>query len=360
MMFTDFDDMIRKLKSLNPDERRDACINLGEIGNPLAVEPVMKLLDDPEKEVRKVACIALGNLGSMNTVEPLIKCLEDSVYLVRFSAVVALGKLGDNRAVEPLIECLRDGKRWVRHAACEALGKLGDKRAVEPLIERLDDSFDKAGKVALIALEKLGEGPLAAAIAQLKYDDLIAFAKEGDSRPVDPLVERLETTNIKTQDAIKKALVKINRELKSHADNLLCKKHFARFALTKLPDVKSSKLRNLSYYACRICKKASNVIPHVHNVTAVLDSDMSKLTSLKRNNLRVNYLKFNELFDFERIEIVKANIHDVKLFLNRIKRDTDEFRQKRYRKMACTVKRECKSEEILASLREVFENVRVK
>ncbi len=359
MAFADYDELIKKLDSSNPDERRDACIQLGEMSNPRSVAPVMKLLNDSQMEVRKVACEALGNLGSPRAVRHLIKCLEDSEYLVRFNATVALGKIRDNRAVEPLMERLRDGKRWVRHAACEALGKLGDNRAVEPLWERLDDSFDRAGKAALIALEKLGEGRLAHAIAELKYDELIAFAKEGDSRPIDPLVDRLETTNKKTHEAIKKTLVRIKKELKPYADKLICKEHFTRFTLVKIPDIQSGGLRNLTCYACRICRKASLVIPHVNFVTAVLDSDMDKLTSLKNNHLKVNYLQFDELFDFEKIEIVTADERKIMSFIDRIKNDTDAYRKKRYRKMECTLKRECKNEDILSSLREVFENARV-
>lgn len=359
MTITDYDKLMTKLASSNPNERRDTCIQLGEMEHPRAVPPLIKLLTDPHMEVRKVACEALGNLGSPKAVKCLISCLEDSEYLVRFNATVALGKICDSHAVDPLIERLRDGKRWVRHAACEALGNLEDYRAIVPLLERLDDSFDRAGQAALVALEKLGEGRLAHAIAELDHDELIAFADEGDSRPIDPLVDRLETTNQKTQDAIKKTLVRIKKQLKPHADKLVCKEHFTRFTLVKLPDVQSGALRNVAYYACRTCGKASIVIPNVHFITAVLDTDMGKLTSLKNNHLRVNYLKFDKLFDFEKVEIISASEQEILSFIDRINGDTDKHRKKRYRKMECTLSRACKSEEILSCLQETFENARV-
>jgi HEAT repeat protein len=57
----------------------------------------------------------------------------------RSAAAEALAKLGDPRAVEPLIRALGDIDSDVRGSAARALAKLGDPRAVEPLVRALGD-----------------------------------------------------------------------------------------------------------------------------------------------------------------------------------------------------------------------------
>jgi HEAT repeat protein len=109
---------------------------LGKIGDERAIEPLIKALGDDDRNVRKSAAGVLGGIGKL-AVEPLIKALEDEVQVVRHFAAIALGRIGDARAVEPLIKALEDEDESVRDNAAEALGKIGDARAVEPLIQAL-------------------------------------------------------------------------------------------------------------------------------------------------------------------------------------------------------------------------------
>jgi len=74
-------------------------------------------------------------------LEPLIKALEDEEEYVRSSAAEALGEIGDKRAVEPLIKALEDDDKGVLYHAAYALGRIGDERAVEPLIKALGDKL---------------------------------------------------------------------------------------------------------------------------------------------------------------------------------------------------------------------------
>ena len=59
----------------------------------------------------------------LNTL--VIVVLMISAGYLRLVAAEALGKIGDVRAVEPLISVLKDSNRDVRKAAAEALEKLG-------------------------------------------------------------------------------------------------------------------------------------------------------------------------------------------------------------------------------------------
>ena len=106
----------------------------------------------------------LGEIGNAHAVEPLIKALRSNI---RWDAAKALGEIGDARAVEPLIKALKDGRTAVecRSYAAEALGKIGNQRAVEPLIQLFKDlrddmdEWDEKAEVrnaAKEALKKLG------------------------------------------------------------------------------------------------------------------------------------------------------------------------------------------------------------
>ncbi|MBS7270706.1 MAG: HEAT repeat domain-containing protein [Candidatus Freyarchaeota archaeon] len=139
---------------------RSAASALGKIGDPIAVEPLIRrlyeertILERAEKlgkmadcselveplkqeiqDARKGAAQALGMIGDPRAVEPLIQTLKDEPGL-RKEVVQALGMIGDPRAVEPLIQTLKDENREVREAAAIALARIGDERAVEPLIQ---------------------------------------------------------------------------------------------------------------------------------------------------------------------------------------------------------------------------------
>jgi hypothetical protein len=76
-----------------------------------------------------------GNIHDPGAVEPLIKLLKAWDENKRKKAAAALGKIGDARAVEPLIDVLKDNIPEVREKAFEALAEIGDGSALWPLTE---------------------------------------------------------------------------------------------------------------------------------------------------------------------------------------------------------------------------------
>jgi hypothetical protein len=94
-------------------------------GTWIAVEPLVRELDNASANVRSAAAAALGALGIRTAVEPLIQVLRDDAdSVVRTEAARALGALGDSQAVEPLIDALADAHDDVRVAASDALTAL--------------------------------------------------------------------------------------------------------------------------------------------------------------------------------------------------------------------------------------------
>jgi len=100
---------------------------LGEIGDTRAVEPLIQVLEDKDRDVRLVAARVLGGMGDTRAVEPLIQLLEDEDRGVRMSAARALGRIGDKRAVEPLTNALEDEDSLVQDAVKDALEEIQGK-----------------------------------------------------------------------------------------------------------------------------------------------------------------------------------------------------------------------------------------
>ena len=89
---------------------------------PEAVQPLINMLEDSEREVGKAAAEALGDVGVL-AVGLLIAEFEDEDSRVRWVAAKVLGQIGDERAVQPLVNALKDEEmRWLAVEALEAIG----------------------------------------------------------------------------------------------------------------------------------------------------------------------------------------------------------------------------------------------
>ena len=81
-------------------------------------------------------------------VERLIKLLNDENPFVCFEAASALAKIKDARAIEPLIKALGSSKLYTAEEAAKSLVVFG-KVALEPLKTALKDEKNEAVKVRL-------------------------------------------------------------------------------------------------------------------------------------------------------------------------------------------------------------------
>ena len=225
--------LIKQLYDRRWYARASAIEKLGRLGDARAIEPLIDILVDSDKENRAAAAKALRALGepqwskwvkgdsddfarlgkskAPRAVEPLIKALNDGAWPV--SAAEALGKSGDTRAVKPLIRALRERDEDVRQEAAKALGKLCDTRAVEPLIGALNDRDKDVCQEAAKALGNLGDGravePLIKAL-----EDKESFARMaaealgnlGDTRAFEPLIKALGDRDCEVCEAAAEAL----------------------------------------------------------------------------------------------------------------------------------------------------------
>ncbi|WP_292517017.1 HEAT repeat domain-containing protein [Methanoculleus sp.] len=145
--------LIRALKDPNDDLRCQATGAIAKFGRG-SVEPLTAMLADPDPEVRTVVLGVLGDTGEASAVAALIGALHDENTDVRGAAAGALFRMGD-LAVDPLIGATKDADRNVRLYAAGALKYIGNPRAIDALeaLARSGDAEEKS--VAEDAIEKI-------------------------------------------------------------------------------------------------------------------------------------------------------------------------------------------------------------
>ncbi len=174
--------LIKNLRDVYWKNRVNAAIELGEIGDPIAIFPLIEALKDEERVVSQSAVEALGKIGSpaiiplihiladenhweirsevedalikigKPAVRPLTRLLKNCNESFFISAANVLGQIGDPEAVLPLIDALEEGNLLIRGDAISALGKIRDKRAVSSIINDI-----KKHGASLESIKALGE-----------------------------------------------------------------------------------------------------------------------------------------------------------------------------------------------------------
>jgi twitching motility protein PilT len=170
------------------DVRTAALVLVQYFEDPRVVEPVCKLLTDPDWWLRITACDALGELGDERAVPPLIKALQDEE--ARWAAIDALARIGSTKALKPLSSLLRDKRPEVRLEVVQALSRFDDERILPMLahLETKDPSTEvrtRAAEVHRALSAKLGR--------EAKALDSVTMAVSSKelTRPVDKLLARI-------------------------------------------------------------------------------------------------------------------------------------------------------------------------
>lgn len=165
--------------------RSSAILALRDIGDTLAVEPIINMLKDGD--VRESAVWASGHLGDKRAVEPLIEVLENGSIDV-YAVALALAKMGDKRAVEPLIKAMVERPLMGLFDAFEVLVKMG-KPAVEPLIKSLKYEDPKVREWAARGLGEIGDIQAIESLRKILEEDKNEDVREATSNALEELKE---------------------------------------------------------------------------------------------------------------------------------------------------------------------------
>ena len=219
------------LFSSSPRVRKAVARVMGELNEAEFVPPLLKAVDDPEREVRAAVTQSLGEIGDPRAIEPLVARLGDSDKEVCHRAVEALVKIG-NEAVPPLIDALEHNKsRVLRKNILVTLGKLKDPRAIVPAMNNLGNSYFVVRRAAAEALVEIGEDvtdqlaeilspprfPIQGLMDTMLTTDNLrvrlrlirALGELKDSRAVPALKSLLESPESRVVETIQEALEKI-------------------------------------------------------------------------------------------------------------------------------------------------------
>ena len=125
------------------EARARAARQMGRSRSPMALEHLIKALEDASPEVRRQAAHGLGEARAQEAVDPLVEELRDAESDIRTEAAEALGKIGDPRVVDPLVDALDDPDTRVRISAIRALSDIGGEEAGELLFWMFAEGFDR-------------------------------------------------------------------------------------------------------------------------------------------------------------------------------------------------------------------------
>ena len=214
------DKLIRDLEAKEPDVRLNAATELADTKDPRVILPLIAALKDKDRYVSERATESLAKLGPL-AVEPLIAILQDPKAASRLTAARILGKIQDARSIDSLakalgdpeaslaqeareallsvlLAALRDGRTPIRLRAAKLLQELPDPKAVIPLIAALRDSDANVRQRVAIALGDIGSQATEALVKLLGDSNpemrRVAAEQLGRIRPpeaVEPLLKAL-------------------------------------------------------------------------------------------------------------------------------------------------------------------------
>jgi len=128
----------KQIQTGSTEERRDALAQIRNLQTETASRIAVSALKDSSEIVRASAAFAVIFLPKDEAARNLLPLLTDKKTLVRREAAYALGKVGNPIAINSLIKVLQKDKiPEVRNAAVVALGEIGDESAISELVKIL-------------------------------------------------------------------------------------------------------------------------------------------------------------------------------------------------------------------------------
>jgi len=195
---------IQKLSRAGSSQARAQAVeSLGRLKTPLAVEELVRALDDVSLTVREQSAVALGEIRDPRATMPLVRKLTDPASGISGAAATALGKIGDKAALPSLAAAAQLGPPPRQLAALEALGRLPDPSVTDILGVLMRDPDSTVRTAALRALaEREDPASLPGLIAQLATEQepanlavlADALGRLGEAEAALPLLRALDRT----------------------------------------------------------------------------------------------------------------------------------------------------------------------
>lgn len=141
------EEIISKINSPDVEERLDACLLLGRMGNPEGIPLLKERLNDPAIIVRHSAANGLARIGGKEVVDIFKDMVSSQSPEKKRIGLAGLAMTGDPACDVEIILRELDNPNWqVRWSSVYVLGEWGYRPALKKLkeIARNDPYFDKA------------------------------------------------------------------------------------------------------------------------------------------------------------------------------------------------------------------------
>jgi len=252
------------IDALRDRDCREAAANaLGRLDT--AVDPLMKLVSDPDAEIRSKAILILGKIGNDRAIDHLLSLLQNANADLQREIARALGGIRNSRAIDALAALLKSTDTGLRYSVTNslaesglpglkvllshfgddnyecgsAIGSIRDPNAVDFLVKLLESkSYSKHSADALRAIKDPRSADALFKFYQKSgYDTAaVALGELGDSRALEPLIITLKKGQDWAQTAAARCLREISNPQVAMAlcDWILVKKREANSAGTTL------------------------------------------------------------------------------------------------------------------------------
>jgi hypothetical protein len=162
--------LIAALKSRHPGNVIAAANALGELGDRIAVEPLVMLFQSSSSPppVRLAAAEALLDLKGAPTIVTLLGALRRDSWQARRNAAAILGQIQATWAVDPLAVAMTDPHPVVRRTAAAALRRIGTAEAIAALRARFASRTTETAPVAAPAPPAPPLSPVPASVSASK------------------------------------------------------------------------------------------------------------------------------------------------------------------------------------------------
>lgn len=222
-----------------------------------------------------------------------------------------------------------------------------DKVHIKNLIEKIAGDFDPADLYPdFESIEYIvGNWAILVSVGSELVPALVAAGEKNENVTARALMTRLLGEIVRDT----------KRRLGSRSSGLVCQDCFVRYAAH---EVELSWIKEkITYYGCRSCGHSRGYFEHSGNIVAVLDEGMTE-SYAQGEEVRVNWLKYGGIFDFERVEIINATDESVERFSVQIGNDTDGVRRSKYEQVQYVISPDCRlSENTKRILRKTFAQV---
>jgi HEAT repeat protein len=164
--------IIPLLHDPDPNVRESAVKIAGYFGYPESASELLELSRDPVERVRCAAIEHLPYLEDKRVFDVLAGAIKEETPIVRAAAARALGNMETPEVVGQLIEGLSDEDVWVRYFSARALGRRRSEDSVAALKRVVEnEKFNHVRIAALDSLGQIGGDRIAAIVGGLVEDE---------------------------------------------------------------------------------------------------------------------------------------------------------------------------------------------